>query len=1500
MTLQVTGTNFPTQAAILWNGSAITTTAVDSNTLSGKVDSSSLATPGTVQLQVQNTQTMQASQAVPVVIAPAGTNTPSPLTISTTPLPQGVVSTPYSGTLGVSGGTSPYTWSVTTGQLPAGLSLAANTGIISGTPTASGNYSFGVTVVDSGSSPQSASSTVSISVGAAPANVTALIVNTSSLPSGTIGTGYSASLQASGGTAPYTWSFVSGNFPGGLSLNPSTGTISGTPTAIGTVSLTVAVADSSSPVQTKSVTLSITIAPQGLAIATSALPSGTVGTAYSTVLQATGGASPYTWSVSGSLPAGLSLASSTGIISGTPTAAGTANLTATVADAENPAQTKSVTLSLVVVPSTLTITSSALPGGTQNSTYSTALQATGGTGSYTWSISSGSLPAGLSLASSTGVISGKPTGNGSFSFGVTAKDAGSPAQTASATVTLTVVQAGAALAIGTASLPAGVPNQAYSTTLSATGGTSPYTWSLTSGTLPSGLGLAASTGIISGNPTASSTTSLTFKVVDSSSPAQSKAVTLSLVVAPTALSITTSSLPSGTNGTTYSNLMQAMGGTTPYTWSISGGSLPAGLTLSSSTGLISGTPTTTGTSSFTVSVKDAGSPATQSTSVKLSIVIAAAPPAPLTISTTGLSSGTKGSSYASSLQAGGGTTPYAWSISAGSLPAGLTLSSTTGLISGTPTGTGTSSFTATVTDAGSPAQTQSVKLSIVVAAPTPTALTVGTTLPSGTVGTAYSSSITASGGTSPYTWSLASGNIPAGLSMNTSTGLVSGTPTTSGTSSFTVTVTDSGSPAQSQSPKLSIVVAPAASSALTISASLPAGTVGTAYSNPMTASGGTPAYTWSISAGSLPPGLTLAATTGIISGTPSTTGTYNFTAAVSDNSSPAQTQSAATSIVVGSAQTTNGPGTTWFVRPDGGTRYSSNVPAGQCDGLADVAYPGTGTNQHCAFNDFRYMWDDDSGMVGQGAWIIAGGDTVVIRGCTALSTQMNPANPTCRIGWDINTGGGSSNQWCTNIGNNTCYNPPIPAGTATQHTRILGGCAYGGYSCSPVNTYPITSNNLTQIFGGMGLTFTFNLQNTQYLDIEGLEITTHNGVCVSTGSPAYPRYCSTSAPVDDFSNNGVMFNNKSSNILLQDVYIHGFNQSGLYGPIGGPIAMTRVFSGFGGFAGWNFQDNSNTPNAAGSSITASYVTMIGNGCYEQYPIKNAGYPAQACYDDVSNGFGDSWSGQDTNLDSFTCDHCVQMYNTKDGFIGPHAAIATLSITNSTSIGNMGQQWKWGGQVNGTSLFQNNITVGNCGRMIFQLPGASQTFAKSSGLPGAYLSDFCRAAGNTFDILVQNGSKNYFYGNTTVMADPTGIDYDCGPAGGGATNCGAVVNLWQDNLFLGYTDPGLGSAPGLWYITPGTNVVVTSTYNYEFGIRAGDQCGTNNVTCSDPLMVSEPASPWPGALTDLDVFNPFVSGNSFTPSSGSPLIGAGTAATGLTTDYNGKTRPNPPSIGAIEP
>jgi plastocyanin domain-containing protein len=143
----------------------------------------------------------------------------------------------------------PYSWTITAGSLPPGLLLNTLTGVVSGTPTAAGTYSFTVQVNTMGGG--TVTEGPSITINLAPA------ITTTSLPTGKVGISYSGALAASDGTSPYTWSVSAGSLPAGLSLNSSSGTISGTPTAAGTYSFTSAVTDSVGSTATE--TLSIMI-----------------------------------------------------------------------------------------------------------------------------------------------------------------------------------------------------------------------------------------------------------------------------------------------------------------------------------------------------------------------------------------------------------------------------------------------------------------------------------------------------------------------------------------------------------------------------------------------------------------------------------------------------------------------------------------------------------------------------------------------------------------------------------------------------------------------------------------------------------------------------------------------------------------------------------------------------------------------------------------------------------------------------------------------------------------------------------------------------------------------------------------------------------------------------------------------------------------------------------------------------------------------------------------
>ena len=283
-------------------------------------------------------------------------------------------------------------------------------------------------------------------------------------------------------------------------------------------------------------------------------------------------------------------------------------------------------------------------------------------------------------------------------------------------------------------------------------------------------------------------------------------VTIDVVIAP---SFGTALPPSGANGVPYSFAIPVTGGVAPLTLTIATGSLPAGLTISQS-GTISGKPTGSNTSNtFRVQVADSGDPPIKVLSSQYTINISAPPPLSIT-SSGALLGATVNTAYSTSIVTSGGVPPFTWSKTSGNFPPGLTFNTTSGQISGTPTMAGVFQFTLQVIDSAIPAQTATTPaaLSITVSAPAPLQVTPSV-LPGGTVATPYSTSVQATGGVQPYSWSVASGQLPAGLSLNPGSGEITGTPIlVSGTPvSFTLAVKDSQTVPATASRAFSISIA---------------------------------------------------------------------------------------------------------------------------------------------------------------------------------------------------------------------------------------------------------------------------------------------------------------------------------------------------------------------------------------------------------------------------------------------------------------------------------------------------------------------------------------------------------------------------------------------------------------------------------------------------------------------------------------------------------------------
>ena len=517
--------------------------------------------------------------------------------ILTSSLSDGYVGAPYSFQL-LALGKTPITWTVSSGSLTNGLKLAKSTGKITGTPSKAGTFSFKVKATNTKGN---ATKTLKIKV-ITPAK---LSITTSSLVSGTIGTAYNAQLTATGGVNPYSWSISSGKLPGGLTLNASTGVISGTPTKIETRSFTVKVKDPRAKTATKSLTLKINALPLTISYS---FKSGSVGTYYSDYISVGNATAPCTWTVtSGSLPKGLSKFASGNYLylSGVPTKAGTYNFTLKVKDKNGSIASRSFTLTISPMSISYTFGS-----GTVGAYYSNYIYVSGGVAGYSWKVTSGSLPKGLAMTPSGNYLylAGVPTKAGSYNFTLKVTDKNGSTATKSFSMSISSMSINWTFS-------SGVLGAYYSSYVSVSGGAAAYSWKVSGGSLPKGLSMTPSGNYLylTGIPTKAGSYSFTLKVTDKNGSTATKSFSITI-----ATMTINWSFRNGTEGSSYSDYISVSNGVAPYSWTVSSGSLPNGLAMSPSGSYLylKGTPTKAGYYDFTLKVTDGnGYSATKSFSV---------------------------------------------------------------------------------------------------------------------------------------------------------------------------------------------------------------------------------------------------------------------------------------------------------------------------------------------------------------------------------------------------------------------------------------------------------------------------------------------------------------------------------------------------------------------------------------------------------------------------------------------------------------------------------------------------------------------------------------------------------------------------------------------------------------------------------------------------------------------------------------------------------------------
>jgi formylglycine-generating enzyme required for sulfatase activity len=693
------------------------------------------------------------------------------------------------------------------------------------------------------------------------------------LPPAKVGEPYEAKLLVERGSPPNTFATAPGvRLPQGLELAED-GTISGTPAVTGTHAFEVEATDSGVPVRgSVSRTFTLAVAPYGLSIGggDATIPA-TYNEPLEVAFEAIGGQEPNRWSTVEPLPRGLSLDSSTGLLSGSPQSTGNPTITLRVRDAAGFTAMRPFSLAITADPLEIAGADGQDPVGVAGLRFSWTAAVDGGVPPYKASPAEGTaLPEGttLALAGANATVAGIPPAAGSFPFAIEATDAAGERTVRE--FTLEVEPYDLAVAAGLAKPVRGKFNELIASTLTAAGGKPPYRWSV-EGDLPRGVSLDGRNGTFNGKPSVTGEFPVVFTVTDANNLSASRKSVISITAYPLKVMAGEEETPEGTAGLAFSTEFLIEGGVPPYTVEVD--SLPEGMeaVVSGSTARLSGKAATPGTHAARFRIVDAdGTVAAHEASLTV---------APYDLAIADSSSGDLPAKFAAelatTLEATGGKPPYRWEIE-GDLPPGTYFNSYRGSFSGKPRATGSFPIGITVTDANSvPVQASA----ILVVSADPLVIAADGEASKPVAGLPFSAAFTVEGGVPPF--SLATDGLPDGIeaTLRGSSVRVSGTPAEAASVEASLTVTDADGTVATR--PLSLKVVPYDLEVVRPPAKALAGKFNEPLEVALEAKGGKPPYRWTVD-GDLPPGISLSPSTGAIRGTPRNTGSFRVEATVTD------------------------------------------------------------------------------------------------------------------------------------------------------------------------------------------------------------------------------------------------------------------------------------------------------------------------------------------------------------------------------------------------------------------------------------------------------------------------------------------------------------------------------------------------------------------------------------------------------------------------------------------